>query len=101
MDYPQHQLCASKYGKDFWDSLSDERKKNFLEAEKFLDYEHCVRLYNSKGEHVLSILRCLTGGFDVSTPDGKVVWADCDGENWELWEMIATHLGVKKIQNDK
>lgn len=45
----------------------------------FVDFDHCIRLYDENGKHCLSIVRCTADdddGFDYVTPDGKLVWAD-------------------------
>lgn len=39
-----------------------------------------IRLYNEKGEHLLSVLPCCEdeGEWDIADPDGKVLWHGVD-----------------------
>ena len=34
----------------------------------------CIRIYDSNGDHRLSILNCDDGHVDLATPDGEVLW---------------------------
>ena len=82
------------------DNLSKEQRKAIRKAAKILSFDECVRLYNSKGEHVLSLVRCYDdGGFDLCTPLGMVVWADCDADMVEFWEMLAKIFGVEQVKH--
>lgn len=96
---PEFEAAKLRHGKDFWEAQNEAVKRNIVEADKFLDYESCIRLYNSAGEHVLSVLRCHDGGFDVSSPDGTVRWADCEGKDWEWWKFLASHMGIEAIRH--
>lgn len=56
---------------------------------------------NEKGEHKLSIVRCRDdGGFDISDPDGHVVYADCDGELCDLVKLLCGVLGTETIREN-
>ncbi len=75
-----------------------ESQKSAIENCNFVTYDECIRLHDKDGNHRLSILRCHDGGgFDYATPDGEVVWADCDGENYEFVEMLAKHFLISDI----
>lgn len=93
----EYEAAKNRHGVNFWDGLDDSQKKMMVLADRFLDYNSCVRLYNENGEHVLSVLRCHSGGFDIATPDGKVLWADCDGKWMDFWECLPGKFGVGKI----
>lgn len=94
----QMKLCEARYGKKFWASKNDTQRATLCKADSFLDFDHCIRLYDEDGNHILSILRCFgDGGFDIANPDGKVLWADCDAKMIEFWEFLAEQFGIDKI----
>ncbi len=86
------------YGVTNWEGLSKQQQAT-IEKCSFLGYDECVRLRNEKGEHKLSIVRCRDdGGFDISNPNGRVVYADCDGELSDLVELLCEVLGTETIK---
>lgn len=87
------------HGTDFWNSIDENKKKMITRADGFLDFNDCIRLYDSNNKHTLSVLRCYDGGFDITLPDGKVQWADCNGEMIDFWEFLAHQFGVELIDN--
>lgn len=90
MSNAKEDLVIAKHG--------DNQRKMMVKAESFLDFDHAIRLYNKDGKHVMSIVRCLSdGGFDVATPSGKVLWADCDGEMIDFWEFLSSNFHAEKI----
>lgn len=58
----------------------------------------CVRLYNNKGEHVMSLLPCGVNhareviNWDLCLPDGKVLYCGIDNELAESFHMGGLHL---------
>lgn len=65
-------------------------------CEDILDYDHCVHMFDAKGLHIMTLHRCNDGGFDLALPDGKVIWADCNG-NWHpFWKLLTDKFGKTK-----
>jgi len=65
------------------------------------DGESVVRLFNRKGEHVLSVLPCDFNGdgspnYDLAKPDGTVVSCCL---RWEFVNELAEALGVEKTSD--
>ncbi len=86
------------YGVTNWEGLSKDQQETIKKCD-FLGYDECVRLRNKKGEHKLSILRCSDdGGFDITNPSGRVVYADCDGDLCDLVELLCEVLGTETIK---
>ncbi len=50
----------------------------------------CIRVYNSDGDHKLSILPCseVEGRYDLCTPDGEVLYCDVDPELVEVLALV-------------
>jgi hypothetical protein len=72
-------------------------------AQKFDDGKSCIRLYNNKGEHILSILPCdytpmeknnFSLRCDLANPDGKVLYC---GIEEDLVKVLAQNLGIEDI----
>lgn len=86
-----------------WEHLdsTDPRLPMIRKAGKLMDYDHCVRLYNKDGEHILSLVRCMTdGGFDLVTPQGKNLYctgAEMTSNEEYLVKMLIEHAGVEEL----
>lgn len=55
-----------------------------------------VRIYNSNGVHVLSILPCSGNCYDLATPDGKVLHCDIPKS---LFDSFAECLPIDSFDN--
>ena len=87
------------YDVNNFQDLSESQQETIKKC-SFLGYDECVRLRNEKGEHKLSIVRCRDdGGFDISNPSGRVVYADCDGDLCDLVELLCEVLGTETIND--
>lgn len=78
----------------------NETQQRAIRRCAFLGLDECVRLYDKAGNHKLSVVRCMDGGFDFATPDGHIVWADCDGKNPEFVEMLCSLFGTEPIRRE-
>jgi hypothetical protein len=87
------------YGIRNFNDLSDTQRMA-CKVSAFLGLNECVRLYDKNGNHKLSVVRCMDGGFDFATPDGHVVWADCDAQEPELVEMLCNIFGTEPLEED-
>lgn len=69
-------------------------------CEKVIKYGQVIRLYDENRRHILSVLRCFDdGGFDFCTPEGKVVFADCNGKMVEFVKTLAKFFKVENIED--
>lgn len=79
--------------------MDAKQEETIRRCEPVMKFGQVIRLYNRFGEHMLSILRCIDdGGFDFCTPDGKVIWADCNGEKADFVKMLSSYLPVENIE---
>lgn len=69
----------------------------YMEEIKHLKYGKCIRLYNEKGDHILSVERCLDDEtyFDLATPDGKVLCCSPVSDFWPV--IIAENFPVEEV----
>ena len=65
---------------------------------KIMTEDQCIRLYNNKGKHVVSLLHCCECDerYDLVLPDGK---AEYCGVETTLIETLAKLFGVTNIED--